>query len=215
MRFVKLQVLLLLLTVVVVGALAADVALKGRAESQLAAEVMAREPETTGVRARIRSFPFVGRLLISGKVGQIDVTAQRAEPSDVALTDIRVRAEDVVLDTGEASRGRTVVRSIGRGSVQADLGQEEINSRLPKQLRVQLEEGRAVISGPGGAEGQLTVNPQGMIQLRIAGRSVLDLPLPNTSLLPCRPSATFVTGAVRLTCEFTEVPPLLLDLARG
>ena len=53
MRFLKLQVLLLLIAVVVVAALAADVVLKNRAETELAAEVSRRVPGTTGVEANI------------------------------------------------------------------------------------------------------------------------------------------------------------------
>lgn len=212
MRMLKTQVLLLLLAVVVVGGLGADIVLKNRAESRLAAEIVTRAPGTTGVQARIRSFPFVGRLLVSGRVAQIDVTAQHASPGGVSLFDIRLRVEDVVMDAGEATRGRAVVRSIGRGSLQADLGQDEINARLPKQFQVRLQQGAAVISGPGGAEGTLTAK-DGRVQLRVGGRSVLDLAVPTSALLPCTPVGTFVAGAVRLTCNFTEVPEVLVDLA--
>ena len=214
MRFVKLQVALLLVAVLVVAALGADVVLKGRAESRLAAEVMAQSPDTNGVRARIRSFPFLARLLTSGKVAQVDITAQHANPGGVTLTDVFVQLDEVELDPDQARKGRAVVRSIGRGRVHADLGQDQINSRLPKQVQVQLEQGRAVINGPGGTEGKLTISPEGKIQLRIGSRSLLDLPVPDTDLLPCRPSATVVTGALRLSCEFTEVPPLLLENQR-
>ncbi len=215
MRFVKLQVALLLVAVLVVAALGADVVLKGRAESRLAAEVMAQSPDTRGVRARIRSFPFLARLLTSGRVAQVDITAQHAEPGGVALSDVFVELDEVELELDQARKGRAAVRSIKQGRVRADLGQDQINSRLPKQFQVQLEQGRAVISGPGGTEGKLTISPEGKIQLRIGSRSLLDLPVPDSALLPCRPSATFVPGALRLSCEFTEVPPLLLDLARA
>jgi len=211
MRFLKLQVLFLLIAVIAVGALAADVVLKNRAESKLEAQITEEVPETTGVRARIRSFPFVGRLLVTGQVSQVDVDVQHSAAGELALSDVRVRVEDVDLDTGEAMNGRAVVRSIKRGTVRADLRQDEINGRLPRQLQVQLQEGKAVIAGPGGTQAQLVVTPEGKIELRIANRSVFELALPTTSLLPCPPTATFVPGALRLSCSFTEVPPLLLE----
>ncbi len=214
MRFLKLQVMLLLLAVVAVAALGADIVLKNRAETELVAQINRRVPEANGVRARIRSFPFVGRLLVSGKVSQVDVTAQHSETGGLALSDIRVRVEEVEMDTDAAMDGRAVVRSIERGSLRADLREDRINARLPKQVQVRLEEGSATVSGPGGSEAKLTLSPEGKVQLRVANRLVLDLALPETQLLPCRPTATFVTGALRLTCEFTEVPPLLFDLAR-
>lgn len=214
MRFVKLQVFLLLVAVLLVGALAADLVLKNKAENRLTTEVAARSPETTGVQTRIRSFPFVGRLLLSGKVAQVDITAQHAGPGGVGLSDIRLRAEDVELDVGEATHGRAVVRSIGRGSVRADLGQNEINTRLPKQFQVQLQKGTAVVTGPGGGEGTVKVSPEGNIQVHMGSRSLLDIAIPQSNLLPCTPSATIVPGALRLTCDFTGVPKLLVDAVR-
>lgn len=215
MRFLKLQVLLLVIAVVVVGGLAADVVLKNRAETELAAEVARRVPGTTGIEATISSFPFVGRLLLSGKVPKVVVTAQHAgTPDVVALSDIRVQVDDVEMDTAAAKDGRAVVRSIDRGSVQADLRVDQINPRLPRGFSVQLQAGKAVVSGPGGAEATLVATPEGALQLKIANRTLLDLPLPKTDLLPCAPAATFVSGAVRLSCTFDEVPPLLLNLAR-
>jgi len=214
MRFVKLQVVLLLVGVVVLLGLGADVVLKNQAETELARRITAKVPQTNGVRARIRSFPFVGRVLVSGQISQVDVTAQHSAAGGVDLNDIVVRVEEVEMDTGAAMDGRVVVRSITRGSVRADLRQGEINRRLPRQVQVELQQGSAAVSGPFGSEAKLTVSPEGVVQLRAGERTLLDLPLPKTELLPCLPSATFVTGAIRLTCEFSEIPDVLVDLAQ-
>lgn len=214
MRFLKLQVLLLVIAVLVVAALGADLVLKGRAEDQLATEVATRVPGTTGVKAKISSFPFVGRLLVSGKVSQVVVTVQHAGVGELGLSDIRVAVDDVEMDSRAARQGRAVVRSIGKGSVQADLRQDQINPRLPKGVQVQLEAGKAVVTGPASAAAQLVATPEGSIQLKAANRVVFDLPLPKTDLLPCAPRVTYISGAARLTCTFDKVPPLLLNLAR-
>jgi len=214
MRFLKLQVLILVLAVAAVAALGADVVVKNRAENELADQVTARVPGTTGVRAKISSFPFVGRLLVSGKVPKVVVKAQHSSVGDLSLEDIQVEVEDVQMDTGEATSGKAVVRSIGRGSVMADLRQDQINARLPRGYRVQLEEGKAVVSGPVGIQAQLVASPEGMIQLRVASRSLFDLPIPKTELLPCSPRAAFVSGAVHLTCTFEQVPQFLVQRAQ-
>jgi len=215
MRFLKLQVLLLLIAVVVVGAGGADIVLKSRAETELAAQVTKRVPGTTGVRAKISSFPFVGRLILSGKVPKVVVTAQHAGVGDVmALSDIRVQVEDVEMDTAAAKAGKAVVRAIDRGSVRADVRVDQINSRLPRNYQVQLEDGKATISGPAASSAQLVATPEGRIQLKLAGKAIVDLALPKTDLLPCAPAPTFVSGAVRLACTFREIPPLLVDLAQ-
>jgi len=214
MRFLKLQVLLLVLAVLVVGSLAADVVLKNRAEGELAAQVMARVPGTLGVRAKISSFPFVGRLLSSGQVPKVVVTAQSAATGEVSLADIQVEVDDVKMDTGEAMRGRAVVQSIGRGSVEADLRQDQVNSRLPRGFQVQFVTGKAVVTGPAGIQAQFIATPEGTVQLRVANRSIFDLPLPKTELLPCAPRVAFVSGAVHLACAFDKVPPLLVSQAQ-
>lgn len=214
MRFLKVQVLLLVLAVLAVGALAFDVVLKNRAEAELAAEVADRVPETTGVQARISSFPFVGRLLLSNKVPKVVVTAQHTSVEQVSLNDIRVEVEDVEMDSDEAMDGRAVVRSIGRGSVKAELRQDQINSRLPRGFQVQIQQGRATVSGPNAVQAQLVNSPEGRVQLLVARRSVFELPFPKTELLPCNPTGTFISGAVRLDCAFDEIPALLLQRAQ-
>lgn len=215
MRFVKLQLLLLLVMVLLVAALGADFVLKGRAEDELATEVTARVKGTSGVKAKISSFPFVGRLLLSGKVAQVVVTAQHSTVADVGLSDIRVRAKDVEMDSDAARQGRVVVQSVGRGDVRADLLEDQINARLPRGYQVHFTDGKATVTGPVAVPAQLVTTPEGSIQVQVAGRvPLLTLPFPKTDLLPCAPAATFVTGAVRLTCAFTGVPPLLLNLAK-
>ena len=216
MRFLKVQVLLLLVAVVVVGGLGADVVLKHRAETELAAEVARRVPGTTGIETDISSFPFVGRLLVSGTVPKVVVTAQHADAAAlgaIGLSDVRVVVEDVEMDTTAARDGRAVVRSIGAGTVQADLRVNEINPLLPRGYQVELQPGKAVVRGPGASLAQFVTTPSGTIQLRVADRALVELPFPKTDLLPCAPSAAFISGAVRLSCSFDEVPPLLLALA--
>ena len=214
MRYLKLQVLLLLVAVLVVGGLAADVVLKNRAETELAAEVVRRVPDAMGVQAKISSFPFVGRLLLSDEVKGVVVTAQHARVGDLSLADVRVEAEDVEMDPAAARDGRAVVRSIGRGTAQADLLQDQINQRMPSRFSVRLEEGTAVVTGPAGVKAELVVSEKGALRLRVADRTLLELEVPKTDLLPCPVGVTFVNGAVRLACSFDEVPPLLLDLAK-
>ena len=215
MRLLKLQVFLLVLAVMVVAALGFDVVLKNRAETELASEVAARAPGTTGVGAKISSFPFVGRLLVSGRVPKVVVTAQHTSVADVSMEDIRIEVEDVKMDAQEARHGKAVVQAIRSGRVQADLRQDEINSRLPRGYQVQLSDGKAVVNGPVALPAQLVTTPEGSVQLRVANRSLFDLPFPKTDLLPCRPKATFISGALRLSCTFDTIPPLLVNLAKA
>jgi len=214
MRFLKVQVLLLLIALVLVGALVADVVLKSQAETELAAEVARRVPGTTGVEADISSFPFVGRLIMSGKVPKVVITAQHVGSDPVELSDIRVQVDEVEMDTAEARGGKAVVRSIKRGSVRADLRADQVNPRLPRNFQVEFQSGKAVVKGPGSVQAELVATPEGSLQLRAAGKSLFELAFPKTDLLPCAPTATFVTGAVRLACSFEGVPPLLLNLAQ-
>jgi len=215
MRLLKLQVLLLVLAVAAVVAVGADVVLKSRAQMELASQVEARVPGTTGVSAKISSFPFVGRLLLSGRVPEVVVAAQHTTVADVSLEDIRIQVEDVEMDSGAARQGRAVVQSIGRGSVHADLREDQVNPRLPRGYQVHFQHEKATVTGPLPVPAQLVATPEGGLQLRVANRSLFDLPFPKTDLLPCSPKAAFVDGAVRLSCTFDKVPPLLLNLAKA
>ncbi len=215
MRLLKLQVLLLVLAVAAVAAIGADVVLKNRAQMELASRVEARVPGTTGVSAKISSFPFVGRLLLSGRVPEVVVAAQHTTVADVSLDDIRIQVEDVEMDSAAARQGRAVVQSIGRGSVQADLREDQVNPRLPRGYQVHFQDDKATVSGPLQVPAQLLATPEGALQLRVANRSLFDLPFPKTDLLPCSPKAVFISGAVRLSCTFEMVPPLLLNLAKA
>jgi len=214
MRFLKLQVLLLVLAVLAVVALGADLVLKGRAQDELASEVATRVPGTTGVKAKISSFPFVGRLLVSGQVSEVVVTAQHTSTGGISMEDVRIEVDDVEMDSGAARQGKAVVQSIGRGSVRADLREDQINSRLPRGYQVHFQANKATVTGPVAIPAQVVATPEGSIQLRVANRALFDLPFPKTDLLPCAPNASFVTGAVRLACTFDKVPPVLLNLAR-
>ena len=62
------RLLLPFVVVVVVGGLGLDVAAKKYAEGQLASRAESRASGQASASARISSFPFVGRVLLSGEV---------------------------------------------------------------------------------------------------------------------------------------------------
>jgi hypothetical protein len=214
LRVVKLQILVIVLVVLVGGLLILDVVVRGRTEQALAAAVEAKVPETQGTTATIDSFPFIGRLLVQGTVPTVTVRAAQTRVGPLTLHDVAVTVHDVDVDLAGAVGGNLRISSIGSGTLAARVLQSDLSGRVPG-VRVVLVPGRADVIGPGGVKGELVTTKPGVLTLRVAGRTVDDLALPQSGLLPCAPRVTIVEGALELGCSFTKVPDALLAATQG
>lgn len=196
---------LLVTLVVLAGLLAvADVAAEGVAESELEARLAAEIPGATGVSARISSFPFLGRLLSSGRVAEVDAQARGLEVEGLDLEVVSVDLDGVTLDRRLLwDDQRVAVTDIDHGRVRAEVTQAALSERLGVDVR--LEAGRASVTVAGRRiTAELAVR-DGRLVVGGAGLSLpaLDVVAP---LLPCIADAEIVPGRVLLTCDFTEVP---------
>lgn len=196
---------LLAVLLVLAAALAvADVAAERLAESELEARLAAEVPEATGVSARISSFPFLGRLLTSGRVAGVEARAGGLQVEGLDLDLVAVHLEGVTLDRRLLwDDQRVAVLDIDRGRARAEVTEGALSRRLGVDVR--LEAGRASVTVAGQRlsadlavrDGRLVVGGVGL------SLPVLDLVAP---LLPCVAGAEIVAGRVLLTCDFTEVP---------
>jgi hypothetical protein len=200
------------LAVVVGGACVADVFVRGEAERALAAAVEREAPGTHGTSASIGSFPFVGRLVVRGQVPVVTVRAREARAAELPLRDVSVTVHDVHLDTGQAVKGKVRITSAGHGSLDATVTQDDLNRRLPG-VHVVLTPGQAEVGGPAGVKGELVTSTKGRLVLRVAGRTLFEIPLAVAGLLPCEPEVAIDQGALRLSCSFDDVPDVLLRAA--
>lgn len=196
----------LLVTLVVLGGLlaVADVVAEDVAEGELETRLAAEIPEASGVSARISSFPFLGRLLTSGRVAEVDAQARGLEVEGLDLDVVAVDLDGVTLDrTLLWDDQRVAVTDIDHGRVRAEVTQAALSQRLGVDVR--LESGRASVTVAGRRiTAELSVR-DGRLIVGGAGLSLpaLDVVAP---LLPCIADAEIVPGRVLLTCDFTEVP---------
>lgn len=196
----------LVVTLVVLGGLAAvaDVVAEGVAEGELEARLEAEIPQASSVSARISSFPFLGRLLASGRVAEVDARARGLEVRGLDLDVVAVDLDGVTLDKRLLwDDQRVAVTDIDRGRVRVEVTQAALSERLGVDVR--LEAGRASVTiGGERVTAELAVR-DGQLVVGGAGDSLpaLDLVAP---LVPCIANAAIAPGRVLLTCDFTEVP---------
>jgi hypothetical protein len=196
----------LVVPLVVVGALllVADMVAESLAEAELEARLEQEVPQATSVSASITSFPFLGRLLTSGRVAEVDARARGLEVRGLKLDVVDVDLDGVTLDRRIlVDDKRVAVTDIDHGRVTAEVTQAALSDRLGVDLR--LEAGRASVTVAGRRitaslevrNGELVVSGVGL------SLPALDVVAP---LLPCIANAEIVPGRVLMTCAFTEVP---------
>lgn len=204
------RLLLLFLVLVLGGLVVVDVVARRAAEGHLRQIVVDRVQPGGEVSVRISSFPFLGRLLVSGTVSRVDAEVRDLTVGGMTFRRAGVRLHDVRIDRDalvEEQRG--ALESIGRGTALAELSEDEL-SRLVG-TRVDLEDGRARVDLGGGLVG---------VEARLEGRTLvvdaagLTLPaveIPELPLVDCLTSTEFLRDRLRLTCSIEDVP---VELAR-
>lgn len=140
--------------------------------------------------ASIDSFPFLGRLVVNGRVERVSVHQEDVKARGIRFTAIDVDLRGVHVDRGALVRHRRVeLTGIDRGTVTATVGLGEL-------LRLA---GSAVTGGVRLDDGVLVI---GDVRLDLAG----------SPLLPCVTSLRFEGTAVALTCRLHDPPIELMPV---
>lgn len=180
------------------------------AESQLRDRVVEAARPGGGASAKIRSFPFLGRLLASGSVSRVQVSVADVTVQDVAFARLSVDLHDVVFDRQSFVADRTVeLRSIGRGTGVAEVTAAEL-SRLVG-VPVTLEAGRARVSVAGQLVTATATVRDNTLRMAVAGVNVPPLRIPKLPLVPCATNVAILPGRLRLTCDLDQVPVELVN----
>jgi len=190
----------------VVGVLVvADVAARGVAEDQLRQRVVARVHPDGPVSASISSFPFLGRLLLSGTISQVDVSVRDLTVRGVTFASVGVRLRAVRIDTDALVQDRRVaLASIGRGTAVVEISGDEISRLLG--VTVVLESGRARVR-VGGTLVPVSARVEGStLVVEAAGVSLPAVDIPPLPLVACLRGTEILAGRLRLTCEVDRVP---------
>ena len=197
---------LLAAAIVAVVLLGLDLAARAVAEGRLEGRARAEAPGVQSVRARIGSFPFLPRLLVSGSVPAVDVRLDQVPTRFVQLTAVEVGLRGVEVDRDVLLQGETRLNHIDRGTASLELDSGSLSRALRVPVAIAGGQVRAR-AGPAQVSARPEVGRDGTLVLRVGGQN-LRLPLARTRLLPCAATRAAVVGdRVRLSCDLDEVPP--------
>ena len=202
--------LLIVLAVIVGGLALVDHVVKDRVESDIASRIESRDPGSHA-KVTITSFPFLGRLLVSGSVPEIQADVTNVVAGDLTFSSIRLTVDDLKVDRNDLFSGKVKPLAIKHGRVVAEITQASVDSLLHQQ--VVLQPGRIGLDGVD-APVSLTIS-DGTLGFSVAGLPSLSLKIPVLDVLPCVGSARVVTGALRLTCRFSTLPSVLAGTTFG
>jgi hypothetical protein len=190
---------------------AADLAVRSAAESQLRQRVIVAAAPAGATTARIESFPFLGRLLTSGQVSHVEVSAGDVTVQGVTFARIGVDLRDVTFDRHRLlSDQKVVVSSLQHGTATAELTAAQLSKLLG--VDVTLLAGKAQIRVAGELVTATASVSENVLHLSVSGLSVPALSIPKLPLVPCVADAVILPGRIRLTCSVDQVPPELVGL---
>ena len=183
----------------------ADLAAKGVAEDQLRQRVVDRVQPAGPVSASISSFPFLGRLLVSGAISGVDVALRDVTVRGVTFASVGVRLRDVHLDRDSLIDDRRLaLASIGRGTAVVEISADEITRLLG--VPVVLDDGRARVR-VGGTLIEVAARLEGStLVVEADGLTLPSIEIPPLPLVSCLSGAEILAGRLRLTCDIDRVP---------
>lgn len=188
---------------------AADVAARTVAESQLRDRVVIAAGPAGATTARISSFPFLLRLLTAGDVSRIRVSAADVTVEDLTLARVALDLYGVTLDRDRLlSEQKVVLTALDRGTATAEVTADQLSERLG--VAVTLEAGRAKVRVAGQTVTATASITDNRLRLTVAGVDVPTLRIPRLPLLPCVADAEILPGRVRMTCSVDRIPAELV-----
>ena len=195
------------MVVLVVLAFGVDRVALAVAAGRLRDRVQQRVPSGT-VRASISSFPFLGRLLLTGYISKVRVNVERPVAGPLTFSSVAADLRGVTVDKSQLLRDRQVrLTGIESGTVSGEISQEQVSRAVHADVQFH-SGGKAVVSFRGLVRVEATVRVSGGVLTLQAGRlPTLSLPIPKAPLLPCQTSTVEVLeGRVRASCTIQRLP---------
>jgi hypothetical protein len=196
---------------VVLGLLVlADLGARRASEAQLEQRILDSAPSAHDASVHLDSFPFLGRLAVSGNVPEV-----RASVADVTVQGLRLNRIAVDLHDVHIDRDRLVVhrqidlKSIGRGLATAEVTQADLRSAL-NGLPVVLGKDRISVTVRGVTATVTATVRDNVVHLSAGRLSIPPFSIPKLPLLPCVTNAVSEPGRLHLSCEVAQVPEELL-----
>ena len=197
------RVLLVLFVLFVLLLVALDFGAKIAVERVSARELRnAEQIDAGGVETSVDTFPFLGRLLVSGatsfSIGLDDVTDR-----GVRVDRIEFDVDGLVFDRGEALEGRVRIDDVERVRATAVINEDTIAAAAG--VPVDLEPGSATAAG--STVEVAVVGRQ--VQAAVPGVGAVTFAVPSTDYLPCEPALVIAQDRVELSCTTDSLPPLV------
>lgn len=198
---------------VLLGLLAAgDVWARVWAEGQTEKLAEAQLEQVAGVDVTYRGFPFVGRLVVLGRIDAMEVRFDEAVEQGLTLSQAGFELTGIAIDRMAFLQEREVdLADIDTGSVFAEITQEEVSRVLG--ATVEFQPGLAVVTVAGQtAQASVTIRDNHLVLVLVTGTE-LAVPIPASAVLPCAAKGTVLQGRVRVTCTVDTIPSVLVQAA--
>lgn len=194
-----------------------DLAVRNVAETKIAERAEAAAGGQATASADIDSFPFVLRLLVGGKAGDVSVHVERVATPSVDLASVDLDLEGVELDRNKLVGEREAeITAVDRATITARIDVGEVSKALGG-LEVSFRDG-AIHARVGGrsVSADVSVATKGRLGIRFPGGPSGSIQVPHTDLLACDADAfRFEDDALVVSCSTSEVPPALLRAAQA
>lgn len=206
---------LISLGVFVALAVGGDVAARQFVESMVDTRAKQEAPPGTAVSASVGGFPFVPRILLTGKVSSAGVHLENVTAGPLVLAEVDIDLHGVELDRGRLiSQRKARITAIDRGRVTSTVTAPALSEALGG-VPVRMAEGTITLTVAGrDVPVTASVNAQGRLTLSGEFARPFTLTIPPTDYVPCVGEVTVLAGRMTTSCEIRDVPPALLDVVQ-
>ena len=183
-----------------------DVAARHWTEGELARRIEARVPGSHAT-VHVTSFPFLGRLAVSGSVPKITAHIDKVANTSLPFAFFDFEVDGVKVDRNTLIQDQKVkLQSISRGEVRAEITEAALSAALGQPVRLGNGEVQVVRQGVSIAAKVAMVNNR----LVLSGPLSLGVAIPKLPILPCAATVTVRPGRLDVACEVHEIPPALV-----
>jgi hypothetical protein len=204
---------LIVLGVVLAALVAGDVAVKTKAESEIAKRARVEAGAAAGASAHINSFPFVARLLASGTAGDVTLAMHDVQGQSLRFSTLSITLVNLKLDRTQMLKGKAELTHVDRGTITVGLDAAALGAIIHYPVAVA---GGKVLVTVAGRQFAVTATSaaKGSIRLQAQGLPAIDVPIPQTRFVSCPVDRVAIQDSeVRASCDITEIPPALLKAA--
>jgi hypothetical protein len=156
-------------------------------------------------RVRISGFPFLGNLLVSGRVEKITADLAHASDGLFVLDQVHITVTGVTISRAQFVQHRIIqIDRIDTGTVMAEMSQENFDRLVGLPVVFGSGVARATVGGVAVTARVSIVNNH-----LVASGLPLSVPIPALPVLPCTADVTIVPGYLVASCTFHQIPPAL------